>query len=402
MKIAYFDCFAGAGGDMIIASMLDAGLDGGELISKIESLGLEAQIKISKVIRCGIAASYFEVIEHHHHHHGEVEHHHHHHRTLPDIKQIIRTSEFSDKVKQNAIRVFEKLGQAEAKVHGKHIDEVHFHEVGAVDSIIDIVAACAGFEMLGCEQIHASVLAVGSGTVKTSHGLLPVPCPATAEIVKGVPITPGPLEMELLTPTAAAILTTFAQSFGPMPAMNIETIGLGAGSKDSHKVPNVLRLCIGEVSASADTETDSIALLETNCDDITGEVAGVIVDMAMQAGALDAFSSPIYMKNSRPAFTISIICRVEDTLRFEKLLFTQGVTLGIRKQNLVRAKLKRTVVDINTPLGGVRVKQGFYENKIVFAKPELADCVKIATEKGVAVKEVIEIIMSAYKTSPGR
>ena len=414
MKTAYFDCFCGAGGDMIIAAMLDAGIDGEVLISKIKSLGLGAEIKISRVKRCGIEATHFEVIEagHHHHEHqkhanhetaaghhdnDQVEHHHHHHRTLPDIKGIIRQSEFSQNVKENAIRIFERLGQAEAKMHGKHIDEVHFHEVGAVDSIIDVVTACAGLEMLGCDNIMASALAVGWGTVKTAHGILPVPCPATAELVKGVPITPGPVEMELLTPTAAAILTTFVKSYGPMPAMAVEQIGYGAGSKDSLKAPNVLRLCVGQTQDSQ-TDADTIVLLETNCDDITGETAGEILNMAMEAGALDAFITPIYMKHNRPAMILSVICPVDRAGDFEKLLFTQGVTLGIRKQVLPRAKLNRDVKQIVTEVGAINIKIGFYNGEIVFAKPEIADCIRIAKEKNLPLKQVVEIAMAQWRS----
>ncbi|MDO8303077.1 MAG: nickel pincer cofactor biosynthesis protein LarC [Sedimentisphaerales bacterium] len=384
MKIAYFDCFSGAGGDMITAAMLDAGLSEELLTQQISTLGIhDMELKVSQATRCGIKALRFEPLAPHQHHH----------RHLADILHIINNSGISQSAKERAVEVFKKLAAAEAHVHGTDIESVHFHEVGAVDSIVDIVSACVGIEQLKIEKVYCSPLALGGGTVKSEHGILPVPAPATAELVKNVPTFGGPEQVELLTPTAAAILTTFATSFGAMPAMSIETIGHGAGSRDSKTLPNIVRLVIGEAAAAADTESDYVTLLEANCDDITGELAGHIVERLMVQGALDAFTMPIYMKHSRPAILLSAICKPQDAPQIEKFLFEQGVTLGIRRQIIQRSTLKRDFVTVATAYGDIRIKRGFANDKVVFAKPEFSDCEEAARQHNVPVKIVADAAM---------
>jgi hypothetical protein len=387
MKIAYFDCFSGAGGDMITAAMIDAGLSEELLMQQISTLGIhDVQLKVSHTTRCGIKAVRFEPLAPHQHHH----------RHLADILHIINNSGISQSAKERAAEIFKKLAAAEAHVHGTDIESVHFHEVGAVDSIVDIVSACIGIEQLKIEKVYCSPLALGGGTVKSDHGILPVPAPATAELVKNVPTFGGPEQIELLTPTAAAILTTFATSFGTMPAMTIEAIGYGAGTKELKAVPNVVRLIIGKANAAAATDSDYIMLLEANCDDITGELAGHIVEKLMTQGALDAFTMPIYMKHCRPAILLSVLCKPQDATQVEKFLFEQGVTLGIRRQIIQRSTLKRDFVTVATAYGDIRIKRGFVGDKVVFAKPEFSDCEKAAMENRISVKTVIIAAITTY------
>jgi uncharacterized protein (TIGR00299 family) protein len=388
MKTAYFDCFSGAGGDMIAAAMIDAGLSEELLRQQLSTLGIkDLQINISEATRCGIKAVRFEPTAPPQHYH----------RHLGDIVEIIKNSGISPGAKECAIAIFKKLADAEAHVHRTDAHSVHFHEVGAVDSIVDIVAACIGLEALKIEKVYCSSLALGGGTVKTEHGILPVPAPATAELVKRIPTFGGPEQVELLTPTAAAILTTFAASFGQMPAMAIESIGHGAGSRDSKTLPNVVRLIIGESTAACGAESDYVTLLETNCDDITGEVAGHIMESLMAQGALDTFAMPLYMKQTRPAILLSVLCNPQEAPKFERFLFEQGITLGVRRQIVQRSKLRRDYVTVNTKFGQIRVKRGFLGDKVLFAKPEFSDCAKASYEHNVPVKVIVDAAMDAYR-----
>ncbi|MHC4265418.1 MAG: nickel pincer cofactor biosynthesis protein LarC [Planctomycetota bacterium] len=386
MKVAYFDCFAGAGGDMICAAMLDAGLDGEFLKEQIATLGLEnLEIKIDKARRGGINAQRFipKAPEQHHH------------RNLEQITTIIRQSKIADQAKQLAIGIFYKLAEAEAKIHGKKPEEIHFHEVGAVDSIVDIVSASIGLVSLGIERVYSSALSVGGGTVKCAHGVLPVPAPATAELIKGVPIVSGPKQVELLTPTAAAILTTIVDEFGPLPEMHIESIGYGAGSMDPDEFPNVLRLFIGETEGGA--TADTVCLLETNVDDTSGELIGAVTTQLLEKGALDVYTTAISMKHNRPAVKISVICEIKDAGVLEQVLFEQAGTLGIRKQIISRSKLERDFVEVETEYGKINVKIGLSEGKIVSYKPEFSDCLEASKKHQVAVKAVIDAAISAFK-----
>jgi len=391
MKIAYFDCFAGAAGDMIVAAMIAAGLDADLLKSQLATLDLAGlEIKITPTRRASLKTLTFTPTA------PKNQKHHH----LSDITQIIQQSKISENAKKTAIAIFDQLAHAEAAVHGKSVDEIHFHEVGAVDSIVDIVSAAIGLEALGIEKVYSSPLSLGSGQVKCDHGILPVPAPATAELVKGVPVTAGLGEFEMLTPTAAAILTTVAENFGQMPAMKIETIGLGAGVKDPKAFPNILRLIIGQ-TADPDSETaDSVCLLETNVDDVTGELIAPVTEKLLAASALDVFTTPIYMKHNRPAVKISVICKIRDIQPMERLLFEEGLTLGIRRQILQRTKLARRIVTVDTEFGRIRIKLGFFDGRVVSTKPEIADCQTAAKKHNVPVKTVIHAAIKAGSNLP--
>ncbi|MFC1738588.1 nickel pincer cofactor biosynthesis protein LarC [Planctomycetota bacterium] len=386
MKIAYFDCFAGAGGDMIAAAMLDAGLDAKFLKEQIRTLGLkQLEIKIAQTKRCGLSALSFIPTAP-----RQPEH-----RSLKQITEIISQSKISKQARQTAIFIFDKLANAEATVHGKDPEEIHFHEIGAVDSIVDIVSAAVGLEALQVEKVYCSPISVGGGTVKSTHGLLPVPAPATAELIKNVPIVSGPKMAELLTPTAAAILTTIVDEFGPLPEMKIEAVGCGAGTMKSEEFPNILRLFIGETAEQANA--DSVCLIETNVDDISGEIVGSVVNELLERGALDVFTTPIYMKHSRPAVKISVICEIKDAPLFEQILFKQAVTFGIRKQIIGRSKLERDFVEVETKFGRIRVKIGLINGNILNFKPEFSDCLRASKEHSVSVKAVQNAAITAFE-----
>jgi len=391
MKIAYFDCFSGAGGDMIAAAMLDAGLDAKFLKDQIATLCIkDLKIEIAPTKRGGFKAlSFIPVIAEQHAH-----------RKLQEIIKIIQNSGISEEAKKLAIKIFEKLADAEAAVHGREANEIHFHEVGAVDSIVDIVSASVGldyFRKQGLGKIYCSTISVGGGTIKSAHGLLPVPAPATAELLKGVPIAYGPIEAELLTPTAAAIMTTIVNKFCELPAMKIEHIGYGAGTLESDKVPNCLRLIMGEeVTPDAET-TDSVYLFEINIDDLSGEVIGYVSEQLLNTGVLDVFTAPIYMKHSRPAVKLSVICKIEDGQKIERFLFEQGITFGLRKQIVQRSKVAREFVTVKTEYGDIKVKIGKHDGRVVTSKPEFVDCVKASQKHNVAVKLVYDAAIVAYK-----
>jgi len=388
MKIAYFDCFAGAGGDMIAAAMLDAGLDAEFLKVQLATLGLkQLDIKLAQTQRAGLRALGFVPII------PEQDEH----RNLEQITSIINQSKISEKAKKTATTIFNKLAQAEATVHNKAPQDIHFHEVGALDSIVDIVSASIGLDALGVEKVYCSALSVGGGTVKCAHGLMPVPSPATAELLKGVPTVGGPIQAELLTPTAAAILTTIVDEFCSLPSMKIETIGYGAGSLEAEEFPNVLRLILGQRAAEGLSNADTICLLETNVDDLSGELLGFITEKLFVYGALDVFTTPVYMKHSRPAVQLSVICEIKDAQQLEQVIFEEGLTFGIRKQILQRSKLARQFVSVQTEFGEIKIKVGTLGAKIVNAKPEFSECVSAAQKHKVPVKAVLEAAIAAYK-----
>ena len=388
MKIAYFDCFAGASGDMIVAAMLDAGLDTEFLKAQLATLGVEnLDIKVTKTERCGLKAISFEPVM------PKQDHH----RNIKQITRIINQSKINERAKKTANTIFERIAQAEATVHNKDPDDVHFHEVGALDSIVDVVSASIGIEALGVGRVYCSALNVGGGTVKCAHSIMPVPAPATAELLKGIAIAGGPGRAELLTPTGAAILTTIVDEFGPLPSMSMGAIGYGAGSMQFEDFPNVLRLILGQAVVGDSANTDTICLLETNVDDVSGELLGFITEKLFEDGALDVFTTPIHMKQNRPAVQMSVICKVEDALQLEQVLFEQGVTFGIRRQILQRSKLARDFVAVQTEFGEIRIKTGLLNGKVVNAKPEFSDCARAAKTHDVPFKVVLEAAMAAYE-----
>ncbi len=390
MAVAYFDCFAGAGGDMIVAALLDAGCDFASLRAWLAKLPLgEYSLSCQPAQRGGITAVKFNV---------EVPHHdldHQPQRRLGDCLSLIDQAGLAPRAADRARQVFTRLAQAEAKVHGCHVDQVHFHEVGAVDSIIDIVAACVALELLEVHRVYCSVIPVGSGTITCAHGVMPVPAPATAELLRGTKTRQGELLAEMTTPTAAAVLTTLAESFGPMPAMDLAAVGYGAGSRDNESLPNLLRVFVGDLSDSA--TADAVVELSANIDDSTGEVIGAAMDALLSAGCLDVWAGPIIMKKSRPAWQISALCEVGDAEAVERILFAETTTLGVRRRLCHRSKLHRTFQTVNTPYGPVRIKVASRGDQIVTASPEFVDCHKAAQTHHVPVREVLASAQAAHR-----
>ncbi|HYK18418.1 MAG TPA: nickel pincer cofactor biosynthesis protein LarC [Bryobacteraceae bacterium] len=380
MKICYLDAFSGISGDMTVGALVDAGADALALKKALDSLGTGAEFRFEKTVRRGIAATKFHVdVEE-----GKR------HRHLPDILELIARSELSKGAKKNAGAVFERLGQAEAKVHAIPLEKVHFHEVGAVDSICDIAGACAALDLLDVDAIHSSPVNVGSGSVKTEHGVLPVPAPATAELLACRPIyARGPC-VELTTPTGAAIASTLAIDFGPLPPMRITSIGYGAGTKDFPDHANVLRILIGEVSGAAEATT--VVVLEANIDDASPQVLGYAMERLLEAGALDVTMESLLMKKSRPGSLLRVIAKPENQETLANLIFTETTTLGLRIYSAERRVKARRVIEVETPHGRVRVK---ISEDGSFA-PEYEDCRKLAREFGVPLKEILAEANLAY------
>ena len=396
MKIGYFDCFSGAAGDMIVAACIDAGVSVDSLRAELAKLNLPGvDIQIERVDRSGIGAVFFAPIVE-----SQASGHHHHHRGLSDILAIIDRSELSPTVKTGASSIFRNLGRAEATIHNIDIEKVHFHEVGAVDAIVDIVGAAVALDLLGIERLYCSALAVGSGMVDCEHGRLPVPAPATAELIKGVPIRSTAIEAELLTPTGAAILTSLAESFGPMPAMRIDSIGYGAGSLQVPSMPNVLRLLIGStIDGDADSPAEEVCVLETNIDDMSAELIGHLTELLLAVGALDVFTTSILMKKNRPASLVTVISRPSDVSKLERIIFRDSSTFGIRRYNCVRSTLARSWRTVETRYGPIRIKEGSLSGELMSSSPEFEDCRKAAGLHNVAVRDVISAALAAHSDS---
>ena len=380
MKICYLDAFSGISGDMTVGALIDAGADAGALVQALEALGTGAQFEMEKTKRRGIAASKFRVLG------GDGKSH----RHLKHILEMIEKSGIAARAKQNASAVFQRLGEAEAKVHAIPLEKVHFHEVGAVDSICDIVGACIGLDLLDVGAVYSSALNVGSGTVKTEHGVLPVPAPATSELLTGKPIYARGPSLELTTPTGAAIAVTLATQFGALPPMRVIASGYGAGDHDFAEHANVLRVLIGETSGAAESTT--VVVLEANIDDSSPQVLGYAMERLLDAGALDVTLAPVQMKKGRPGTTLSVIARPEDREALANLIFAETTTLGLRLYSAERRVKARRFVEVSTVHGTVRMKIG--ENGS-FA-PEYEDCRKIARESGVPLKTILAEATLAY------
>jgi len=381
MRCAYFDCFCGAAGDMILAALVHAGLKLDSLQEVVARLRLPGvELDAEPVRRGGFAATHVTV---------HVAHEaHHHHRHLPDILKIIAAAQFSPRVTKDAGRVFTRLAEAEATAHGISVDKVHFHEVGAADAIVDIVGACAGLEALGIEQLVCSPIPTGSGTVECAHGILPVPAPATAELLRGVPLAACDAPGELTTPTGAAILTTLAESFGPLPPMRVATIGYGAGTRENRSRPNILRVLIGDLPVPAGDVPESILVLETQVDDATGQNVAYAVERLLEAGALDVFTVPIGMKKGRPGQLVTVLCRPADAAALEAILFGETTTLGVRRHECQRTALERATHTVTTRFGALRVKVGRRGDQVVQTWPEYEDCAAAARTHGVPLRTV--------------
>jgi hypothetical protein len=371
MKICYLDAFSGISGDMLVGALADAGADQAVLAAGLASLGTGASFRFERTKRCGIAATKFCVSG------GEAKAH----RHLPQILRMIENSDLPARAKASSAEVFRRLGEAEASVHQVPLEEVHFHEVGAVDSIADIAGACLGFELLGVEAIHCSALNVGSGTVQTEHGVLPVPAPATAALLRGKPVYSSGPAAELTTPTGAAVVAALACDFGPMPPLTILAAGYGAGDLDFPKQPNVLRVLIGEPSGAA--EAALVAVIEANIDDAGPQVLAYAMERLLEAGALDATLSPLVMKKGRPGSLLRVIAKPEDRERLARIVFAETPTLGVRMYGAERRVEARGFEEVETPHGKVRMKVAAGG-----ASPEYEDCRRIALEKGVPLRQV--------------
>ena len=394
MKIAYFDCFAGASGDMILGALMDAGLELEQLKNELAKLNLtHYDIQLKKVVKRGIGGSQALVSV-------DEDHHRHHHRHLRHIEEIIEKSSLKQSVKEKSLKVFRRLAEVEAKVHQTTIEKIHFHEVGAMDSIIDVVGAIAGLEALEIDRIYCSPFHVGAGMIECDHGTFPVPAPATIELVRGKPIYSTGVEGELLTPTGAAILTTLSSDFGPMPSMTVETIGYGAGSSEP-AIPNLLRVVIGTAREEIQGyEMDRMAVIETSIDDMNPQLYDYIIHQTLDMGAMDVFLTPIHMKKNRPATLITIICFPEMIETFADFLLRETTTIGLRWRVDNRIKGRRTIKEIQTKYGVIRVKMVEMGQEIINISPEYEDCKRVALENKIPLKNVMEEVRStAYRTN---
>jgi len=454
MRIAYLECFSGMSGDMFLGALVDAGVPAQVLEETVTALGVGARLETSKALRGGISATKVDVWvagekdlpreefwakegvvrtrpereskgpspaqpeARHNRHHDRHEHHDHEHssgagvsragvpaphehqpaRGLTEIREIIRKAAISSAAKDTAIAIFEALGSAEAKIHQVPIEQIHFHEVGAVDAIVDIVCAAVGAEALGVDEIVCSPLNVGGGTVECAHGTFPVPAPATVELLKGAPVYSSGVQAELVTPTGAAIVKTLARRFAAFPDMKIERSGFGAGSRQFPGFPNVVRLTVGEATSVpvAQTAQEMVTVLEANLDDLNPQVFGYVMDRLLEEGALDAFGMPAQMKKSRPGTLLTVLCKPEDASRLTQLIFAETTTLGVRRREETRKSLARRWENVRTPWGEVRIKIASMNGTVTNYAPEYEDCRRIAAEHHVPLKTVMQEAARAY------
>jgi pyridinium-3,5-bisthiocarboxylic acid mononucleotide nickel chelatase len=382
MKTLYFDCFAGASGDMILGAMVAAGVDPDHLrrqLSLLNAAGFD--VNFETVNRAGLGATYarVETAEEHTHRH------------LADVKRIIDASGLSERVKQRAVQIFTRLAEAEARVHNEPVDDVHFHEVGALDAIVDVVGAAICFDALQIERFMSSPLHTGSGMVQMAHGTFPIPPPAVTELLRGVPFYSSEVKGELLTPTGAAIITTVCDQYGPIPQMTAETTGYGAGTREYQTFPNVLRVLIGEAKADAgaSVSTDErLWMIETNLDDASPQIIGHVMERVLDLGALDCFFTPVQMKKNRPGVLLSVLCGRGEKEAVMKLLFLETTTLGVRSYQVNRRALERSVVRVETQYGPIDVKVAHLDGRVVNEMPEFEQCRQAALKAGVPVKVV--------------
>jgi len=384
-RILYFDCFSGASGDMILGALVDLGLPLEALSDDLARLPCgPVRLRAEAVTRCAVRATRIHV---------ETPDETQPHRGLSEIRKIIGAARLSKRVKERSIRVFTRLAEAEAKIHAVSVEQIHFHELGALDAIADIVGAACAIERLGVEHVLFSKLRLGHGTVHCRHGALPVPAPATAQLVVGFESEMGPVEAELLTPTAAAILTTLGEQQDPA-GIQIEKIGYGAGARELAGRPNLLRAFLGV--AALESERDFVWVVEANLDDVTPEVCGHTMDRLLAAGALDAYAVPIQMKKSRPALMLCAIADAESLARVEQVFFRETTTLGLRRRRAERSKLTREIVSVETPYGTVRVKVGTRGGETITISPEYEDCRQIALTHDLPLRHVIALAREAF------
>jgi uncharacterized protein (TIGR00299 family) protein len=456
MRIAYLDCFSGMSGDMFLGALIDAGVPAKLFEDAVAALDIGARLEISRVNRAGITATKVDVFVHgekelprevfleqqsrrkrehdHAHEHGHAHdhkhapehvelrehnfsqsgndstragapaphehepHQHEHGRGLKEIREIIGKAGIDEGAKRTALAMFEALGKAEAKIHNNDIEKVHFHEVGAVDAMVDITCSAVGAHALGVDEIVCSPLNVGGGTVKCAHGVLPVPVPATVELLQGAPVYSSGIQVELVTPTGAAIVKTLVKRYAPFPAMTIEKSGYGAGSRDFSGHANVVRLTIGESQPglAQNTSQETISVLEANLDDLNPQVFGYVVERLLEAGALDTFAVPVQMKKNRPGMLLTVLAKPEDASRLAQIIFMETSTLGVRRREEQRQTLARKWITVGTRWGNVRLKIGSLNGTVTNYAPEYEDCKKIAAEHHVPLKSVMNEAMEAY------
>ena len=417
-RVLYFDCFSGISGDMALGAMLDAGLPLDDLKRALGTLSLgDAHVHAERVLRAGVSATKFSVHEHPHGHEqhshgahdhgagqhahdhgsGQHAHDHHPHRSLPEIFSVIDRSGLTPQGRARAKAMFERLAAAEAAIHQMPIDRVHLHEVGALDSIIDIVGIVFAMEWAGADAIVCSPLNVGGGMVNSAHGLFPVPAPATVRLLGDAPVYSGAVQKELVTPTGALIATTYATAFGPLPAMAIERVGYGAGERDEPSTPNVLRVLIGRAAENTQT-AERVTVIECEIDDMNPQIFGVVMDQLNAAGALDVYYTPVQMKKNRPGTLLTVVAKPERKGEIADIIFRETTTIGLRHSEVARECLQRELVTVDTPLGPVRFKVARRDGRVVNAVPEFEDCSKLAAAHNLPVKEVQAIAFRAYKS----
>jgi pyridinium-3,5-bisthiocarboxylic acid mononucleotide nickel chelatase len=435
MRIAYLECFSGISGDMFLGALVDAGVPVELFRETVAALGVSAALEVSRVQRSGISAVKLDVVtdegkelpreefwtrEHEHAHdhrhvhphghehahtHGEQRHG---HRGLREIREIIERGKprISETARQTAIRIFEVLGAAEAKVHNTGVEEIHFHEVGAIDAIVDITCAAVGAEALGVDKIICSPLNVGGGMITCAHGTFPIPAPATLEMLKNAPVYSGEVQKELVTPTGAAIVSVLASGFGSFPPMTPEKLGYGAGSRDLKDFPNVLRITLGESretkagnldAQAAAIPEETVTILEANLDDMTPQVFGYVMDRALQEGALDVFAASVQMKKNRPGTLLTVLCRPENAHRLTRLVFAETTSLGVRMREEKRARLARRHLTVGTRWGEVRIKVANLNGSISNYAPEYEDCRRIAEQHRIPLKAVMQEALKSYR-----
>ena len=441
MRIAYLECFSGISGDMFLGALVDAGVPPELFVRTVEALGVDARLEISRVDRSGISATKVDVIaageielpreefwaqetqhthepnhqhdhahggkptpsHQHEHSHAHTHSHDHTHRGLSEIRQIIRRAAIAPSAQERAIRIFEALGAAEAKVHNSDNEKIHFHEVGAIDAIVDIVCAAVGSESLGVDEWVCSPLNVGGGTVVCAHGTFPIPAPATLELLKDAPVYSGEIQKELVTPTGAAIVNVLASRFSNFPRMKPLKTGYGAGSRNFKGVPNVVRLTLGEtvqtepaVLPSSAATTEEITILEANLDDMSPQVFGYVMERAFAQGALDVFGTAVQMKKNRPGMLLTVLCRPEDAQQLTRLIFAETTSLGVRMRQEARATLTRRHVSVQTKWGDVRMKLANLNGSISNYAPEYEDCRRIAEQQQIPLKAVMQEAIKMY------
>jgi len=392
-KIAYLDCTSGVSGDMLLGALIDCGVELAEVQRGVESLGLpDCRLEVAETRRHGFRAAKLTV-----RHRPE-----HAHRHLSDIVQMIEGGQLDDRARRLAIEIFTRLGEAEAHVHGVPVEKVHFHEVGAVDSIADIVGCAIAWRLLGAERLVCSPVPTGGGTIEIAHGRCGVPAPATAELLKGAVLADSSVQAELTTPTGAALLAVLVDEYGPPPAMRLAATGYGAGDRDLAEQANILRLLVGEVAAGHDDlEHDTVVVLETNLDDAAGELIGYCRERLLEAGALDVLTIPVQMKKGRPGVLLSVLCPPADAQALEQLLLTETGTLGVRRRTAARAKLPRTEVEVDTPFGPIACKVATLPGDEQLVSPEYEACAAAARMTGAALRQVFDAARKAWSERRG-